>query len=920
VLIGRESECARIDEALERARLGRRAALLIRGEAGIGKTSLLEYAVERAADSTVVRATGIESESEIEFSGLLEVTRPLLGLLDELPERQTAALRGVLGLDRTAVQDPFTVGAGTLSLLSVAAENRPLLLVVDDAQWLDRASADAVRFAARRLDADRVCLLIAVRSDELRSDEWAGFDELRLGGLSLADARELVPGATRLTVADDVLARIHESTQGNPLALLELPQLLDTEQLTGAAPIAEPLPASESVRAAFARRADRLPAGARQALGVVAVASSPELAPIASALDRLGVGAAALEPAEDAGLVSIAAGEVRFRHPLVRAAIHETSPASERRAAHRALAAAYEELGDPDRSARHLAAGTLGPDEAAAGAVAAAAERSRERSAHQAASEAFELAARLTPAGPARWAYLTDAAEAAWEAGAHARAEELAAAAQAATDELRLRGRLLLLRGRLELQAGTLARARDAFLEAGRAFEGVDLTKTVIATDLGIWMCHFDGESDRALELAGALKEHVRGEPDLEPYVEYVLGRSLVRAGRMAEGSPLLEHAVASLLASPEATRVQLVRAATMLGLLERFRESLEIIERVTTQAREDGPTALAYALAQSSHFRGLSGDWQRAAADAEEGAALAQALELKNLEADCIANLVRLEARRGDEVRSREHVAAVGPVLSAAGMVSTTLQIECSLGLLELALDRLDDAVVRLGSAAEEIARRGFAERDLTPEPDLVEALVRAGRDAEAAEALERWAAAPRAALPWAPQLVERCRGLLASEDDVDGHMLEALRLHADTDEPFARARTLLCYGERLRRSGRRREARERIREAERLFDTLGARPWSDRARRELRASGERLRRREVAESEELTPQELQIALQVAEGKTNKEVGAALFLSHKTVEFHLSRIYRKLDLSSRAELIRRFAGRDATAELVGGR
>ena len=910
MLIGRGAERERIERLLSDARRGQSAALVVRGEAGIGKTTLLRYAVDLAEAMTVVTATGIESESEVEFSGLLELCRPLVDLLAEVPERQGAALRAVLGLGPTEERDRFAVGAALLGLLAAAGEANPVLVVVDDAQWLDHASADAVRFASRRLHADRVCFLFAVRDLEPSGADWLGFDDVRLGGLALDDARTLIARSVGAHVADDVAGRLHAATGGSPLALLELPRLLQPEQLDGRIPIADPLPAGERVQRAFVSQADQLPDDARLAVLVVAAATTRDLGPIAAALAILDLSSATLQPAEDMGLLTIVDGKVRFRHPLIRSAVHEVSPPSARRSAHAALAAAYEELGDADRSARHLAVATVGPDETAAATVAAAAGRALERAAFAAASDAFQSSAALTPPGRERAERLAEAAEAAWSAGATARSMSLAESAGANADDPQLRARLLHLRGRIELQAGAQNRAREQFLEAATLFGGHDPPRAVAAIRLAVWTCHFEGKIDLSLQLARRIREltPVDGSTaDLQ--AGYVLGRSLLLAGDSDEGVLVLQRTVQGLLEEGHASRSNLAQAASGLAVLERHRESRELVGVVTQLAREEGPMALAYALSQSGHIRGRGADWQRGMADAQEGVVLARALEQANLMADCLACLARIEARRGDENSCRSHAEQAFAVFDKAGMALSNVQLRCALGLLELGLDRLEDAVATLEEAASVVEAMGLVEREVAPVPDLVEALVRLGRLDEARSRLEPWAGrAPIARSLWGQPLALRCRGLLSSEENFDECFLRALQLHGEWDEPFALARTLLCYGERLRRAGRRRDARERLREAHTRFEELEARPWEERARRELRASGERLRRAHAVLGDELTPQEQQVAFQAAEGKSNKEVAAALFLSPKTVEFHLSRVYRKLDLSSRAELIHRFA------------
>ncbi|HJR94961.1 MAG TPA: AAA family ATPase, partial [Gaiellaceae bacterium] len=373
MLIGREAECARVEELLDRARMGRSGALVIRGEPGIGKTALLDHAAARADGATVVRTSGIESEAELQFSGLLDVCRPLLHRLAELPANQQEALRAVFDLGPAVAADRFAVGAATLGVLAAEADVAPVLVLVDDAQWLDSSSLDALLFATRRLQADRVAVLFAVREGEGASLETRGLDSIEVRGLSLEDAGDLLQ---RADMAADVVERLHEATGGNPLALLELPSVLSQEQLRGEEPLVDPLPAGSSVETAFARRAETLSADSRRALLFAAVSSTGELEPLVAALGSVGVEPAALEVAEDAGLVHLASDRLEFRHPLVRSAVYGVATPSERRAAHRALADA---LDSAEARAWHLAAAAFGPDEEAASALQQAAEQARSR-------------------------------------------------------------------------------------------------------------------------------------------------------------------------------------------------------------------------------------------------------------------------------------------------------------------------------------------------------------------------------------------------------------------------------------------------------------------------------------------------------------------------------------------------------------
>src|SRR5215204_4798237 len=392
MLVGREAERATIRNAIDAARAGRGGALVLRGEAGIGKTALLDDVVAHADAMTVVRTVGVESETELEFSALLDVCRPLLEHLTELPRQQADALRAVLGLGPAVALDRFATGAATLALLAAAAEVEPLLVVVDDAQWVDPESADALLFASRRLADDRVLVVFAVREGEERPFIAPGLASLRLEGLARDEAASLL--ARHASVPPGVAARLYEATGGNPLAMIELPALLSADQLAGAAPLQEPIPVGPSVEQAFAGQAAALPDDSRRALLVAAVSGTGEVETVMAALDALRLDAAALEPAEDAGLVSVLEGRLEFRHPLVRSAVYHAAPPSERRAAHRALADVLVGPARAEARAWHLAAAALRADEDAAQALEEACDRS---CSHAARALALERAARLTP-------------------------------------------------------------------------------------------------------------------------------------------------------------------------------------------------------------------------------------------------------------------------------------------------------------------------------------------------------------------------------------------------------------------------------------------------------------------------------------------------------------------------------------------
>ena len=909
VLIGRERECSQIDELLDRARLGRSGALVIRGEPGIGKTALLDYAAARAEEATVVRALGVESEAELQFSGLLEVCRPLLHRLDELPESQQKALRAAFDLGPAVAADRFAVGAATLGVLAAESDVAPVLVLVDDAQWLDSASADALLFATRRLQADRVAVLYAVREGEGKSLDIRGLTSIELKGLSRENAGDLLQGSD---IAADVVERLHEATAGNPLALLELPSVLSLEQLRGEEPLADPLPAGSSVETEFARRAETLLADSRRALLFAAVSSTGELEPLIAALGVVGVEPSALEAAEDAGLIRLGGDRLEFRHPLVRSAVYGVATPSDRRAAHRALADALVGSSRSEARAWHLAAAAVGPDEEAASALQQAAEHARRRSGYAAAASALEQAARLSPDRELGLERLAAAADAAWRAGRPTSASELVAETLASVRDVRIRAESLQLQGRIEYMAGNAEAAAGALLEAVALWVRSDPSQAIAASSDAVNALARMGDPDRGLAVARTARSFApldSGPADLEATV--ALGFALWLAGDYRDAEPHLRRALELLDAGSELTGpLQAGRIAAVFDWLSTYERGHTFLRARVADARASGAVGSLPALLATCSWLALhAGRWNEANADAAESLELSEVLGQPVARIQALGALTWLHALRGDQARCREYADATGSQSGDHfGLRRYQHLVLVCLGLLELSAGRIDAAIAQLEQIDRYADEPGIYIQGVAARLDLAELYVRAGRPAEAEATIESFESDARYSMPLLAAHLERVRGLLADADGFDACFSRALDLHESVESPFPRARTKLAYGERLRRAGRRVEAREQLREALEVFERLGARPWAESTRTELRASGETLRRREPGSMEQLTPQEVQIALQVAEGKTNKEVGAALFLSHKTVEFHLSRIYRKLDISSRAELIRRHA------------
>jgi DNA-binding CsgD family transcriptional regulator len=915
VLVGRQAERARIDELLERARRGRSGTLVLRGEPGIGKTSLLAYAAGAARGMTVVRTRGVESEASLAFVGLLDVCRPLLEYVSELPESQAGSLQAALGFEPGEVPDRLAVGAATLGLLAAAAESQPILVLVDDAHWVDEPSTGALLFATRRLQADAVAALFAVREGEGAKLEKSGLDELELVGLSRNDAAAIFAG---IDIAPDVAERLYAVTGGNPLGLVELPATLTPAQLRGDEPLAEPLPVGMRVERAFHGRLDQLDEDDRKALVIAAASGSSALTAIVTAIEAAGGDAGALDRAEDAGLLRLGDRDLQFRHPLLRSAVHQTATPSERRRAHNLLSDAFAHMGDEEQAAWHRAAAALGPDGAAAARLEEVAHNSRRRGAQAAAASAFERAAELTADHDLRIRRIFDAAESFWTAGQTRRAVELLDDGLATVRDEPVRAEMLWLRGHIEHHSGNSSTALQLLLDAAEEVETRDPTRAQEVLAEAFEASLASGNVEHRVDIAARL-EQLASQDESEPfYTSLILGVAAVMAGEQERGKRLLRRAreLVETGSGPEDEPLLRWPSVWATHWLNRWERAHQLTEQTIARLRAQGRIAsLPSALRELAISEFLLGSAWEARACAAEALSLAQDSGQTAHAGFAHAMLAHFEATRGDDDACVAHAAEAIRLSTEFGRLGLRLSAERALGLLELGHGRLDEATERLARWRRVGDAHGLDWHEINGSVDLVEALVRTGREDEA-EAVR--ARIPATTIPNSDALAERARGLLAG-DDFEKRFLTALERHAAGQDAFEEARTRLCFGERLRRAGRRQEARAHLHEALSTFELLGARPWLERASAELAATGEHYRRRDPAATEPLTPQELQVALQVAEGKANRDVAAALFLSPKTVEFHLTRVYRKLNVRSRAELARLLASTERRERLMGG-
>jgi DNA-binding CsgD family transcriptional regulator len=905
MLYGRDDERATIGALLEGARVSQSGALVLRGEAGIGKSALLEDARDRAADMHVLAARGVDSESELPFAALQQLVRPALEHIDALPAPQAAALRAALGLTEAAAEERFLVFSACLSLLSELAEQRPLLCLVDDAHWLDAASSDALQFVARRLDAEGIVLLFAAREGEGRVFEAAGIPSLRLKGLDAEAATTLLErdGITAAPAVRDVLLA---QTGGNALALVELPLALSDRQLAGEEPLPEVLPMTRQLERVFNDRVRQLPDDTRLVLLLAAADDSEDLALVTRAGARLGANISAFDAAEQAELVTIYGTRLEFRHPLIRSAVYGAATSGEQRDAHRVLAELLAESGDQaDRRAWHLASSALEPDEQVVEALVDAAERAEERAGHMAAAKALRRAAELSDDTSRRGRLLVRAASNLSLSGRDEHAVALANQALEVVAEPELRAELAHVH---ELAAVRRGRPHDVvsiLVEAAREVAPLDSAKaTQLLVDAAdaVWQ---GGDRAGYLDVAAlaATIAPPAGDETSRMFAASLAGFAAMIERNTVKGVPLLREVAAWGDATTEPRQVIWASyAAQWLGDEERFGV---LIDRAAALARERGELGiLADALGMRAGQRALTQHFDEAAVAASEAVQLARELNARNLELYPLAALAIVSAVRGVDEEAVSHAESVLGLATANGLRLRASMAVYALALLDLGRARWPEALERLQSFLAD--ESGSLDPVVGPIfPDLIEAAIRASKTEEAEAALplfEAWVG--YAGAPSAQPRLAVSRALLSDGEQAAEYYEEALEL-GELGRPFDFARTRLLYGEHLRRIRRRSDSRVQLRAALEAFERLRAEPWAERARAELRASGGTARKRDASAADPLTPQEVHIARLVSSGLTNKEVAAQLFLSPRTIDAHLRNIFGKVGVRSRTQLAR---------------
>jgi DNA-binding CsgD family transcriptional regulator len=914
-LLGRPGEQETLRRLVANVRGGQSAVLVLRGEAGIGKTELLRYLIRAATGFTVARAVGVESEMELAFAGLHQLCAPILARLGSLAAPQRHALSVAFGLTTGDNPDRFLVALAALSLMAETSEKRPLLCVVDDAQWLDRASAQVLGFVGRRLLAESVALVFAVRQPDA---ELAGLPELEVAGLRDDHARALLATVIPGRLDEGVSARIIEETRGNPLALLELYRHLGPAELAGGFALPDTGDLPRRIEDQYIERLGEFPPGTQRMILLAAADPVGDTALVFRAARLLGLGPDAVNPAVAAGLLSVGA-HVRFRHPLVRSAVYRAATARDRRAAHDALAAATDPATDPDRRAWHRAHATVGPDETVAGELIGSAGRALRRGGVAAAAAFWERAVVLTPDPGERAARALEAAGTKYQAGDFEAAQALLAAAEvgplselnhALVQRMRAQVAFALRRGSDAPPLLLRAAQRLAELDAGLARQTY-LEALVAAVYVG--RLAYRQDVLKIARAAAALpgEEMPTGEG---PAGDGSAGDGLLRglAVRLADGytaaAPLLSEALCRYRAQPPELDWRCVACNLVAMDLWDDQAWFELATGQVRLARANGTLSwLPFALDYLAELQIQAGELSAAAALLAEG----ERIDPGSRAATLPYVSLLLAAWRGD-------APAAGELTENLVQGARDRGEGAALTVAEYARAVLYNGVGDYRLAAE-AAERASATDELVISPwalyELVEAAVRSDQPDLAAGAARRLSEiAAASGTDWVLGAAARSRALLADGRAADELYGEALGRLGRTRMAAHLARARLCYGEWLRRQNRRVEARRQLRPAYEAFTSMGAQGFAERARRELVATGEKVRKRSEDTRADLTPQESEIAQLARDGLTNAQIGAQLFIGARTVEWHLRKVFGKLDIGSRRELdgaLRRQEGED---------
>ena len=917
MLHGRDIELARLDALIEDARRGTAGSVVVHGEPGVGKSALLAEVLSTLSGVRVLRTQGLESESPLAFAALHRLLRPVLDLVGRLPEPQAHAL-GVAFGQETGTVEPFLVAVATLSMLTEAAEQQPVVCVVDDAHWLDVASTDALLFATRRLEADPVAMVFAARDTDARTFTPEGVPSLRLDGLDAAAVRALLAENTSVVIAAEVTDRLLAETGGNPLALVELPAGLSDAQLAGTAPLPPQLMLTTGVERVFLDRSRRLTTGA-QTLMLVAVADDTgQLATVQRAAATLRVGPDTVAEAERSGLLAISGDTVTVRHPLVRSAVYQAATANERREVHRALADALDALEDSDRATWHRAVAADGPDEKLVAALDQVGARAERRGGYRAAADAYERAAELTADPLAKAGRQLAAARNAWASGQTSRSYRLLSAARGRADDPLLLADIDRLRGRIAVNVGSAADAHRIFTQAAeqvavhepvRALEmavaaavarshGIDSGARLPADTIDVTVSPQDTARTRCLKHLLVSTRH-----DI--------------AGDRASAFDELHAAQATALGAADTLADldllgNLANAALHLGDDEAHRHFYALM---LSTARENGDgMAVLYALQRVPFSHYVGGQWAALRNSSEEAVTLGLSVGQVAATAAPRAWLTLLAALEGrpdydERLTSLEALVAAHPPVGILAQPVADLT-RWAKGIKALFAGDANGALHQFRQMAAASWPMQLPALMLMSAQDRIDAAVRSGDRTQArawVRDLEAFAAGT--GLPWAQAAAAFGRAMSSEHDDAEqgdrvSELFEtSLAHHAAANRPYDRARVQLAYGEFLRRNQRRVDARIQLRAALVTFEDLHAGPLVERAGQELRASGETARKRDPSTALNLTPMELKVAELVSQGLSNKDVAAQCWVSPRTVAFHLRNVFTKTGVTSRGEL-----------------
>jgi DNA-binding CsgD family transcriptional regulator/tetratricopeptide (TPR) repeat protein len=908
-LINRVSETATLEALLDAVRHGLSGALVLRGQAGIGKTALLERAICSAPDFLAVRALGMECEMELGFAGLHQLVLPFLPHLDRLPVPQRDALGAAFGLIAVPPPARFQVGLATLTLLANAASEQPLLCIIDDAQWLDMESSEVLAFVARRLIADRIALLFAVREPAERRTGLTGLPELWIDGLHARDARRLLATVVGGPLAGQVSERIIAETEGNPLAILELTTELTPRELGSASLLPEPLPIGSRLQQRFVAQMRGLPADTQTFLLLAAAESSGDPVVVWRAARQLGLEQDAVAAAEAARLL-VVGRQILFRHPLIRSAIYHSASAAERRRIHAALAAASDATIHPSRHAWHRAYAAMEPDEEVAAELAQAGKHAQRRGSHATAAALYSRAAELTPDHGVRADRFVAAARGSLIAGAPDRAQALLDEAMPGLEDPLQRAMAQSLEAGVRFALGQGGETALILLEAARSMAPLDVTlarQTLLGALEAAVYIQPATTGPVLREIAGEAKA-IPQPPESPPSaVDFLLDgyAALITAG-YPSGVPLLKQAIPRMLTEGlDATDGLRWLGLVLLAAYDLFDDVAihTLATRWVRLAREHAAlTILPIALSYLGGAELTAGRLQECQALAEQSLEISASTGNPGMLGAAARGNAHLLAWRGNEAEARARAAAHMAYALERGQTSSVILAHYALTVLELGLGRYQAALENaLPLYADDPPVAGSWVL-----PNLVEAAARSGHDSAAREALKRLAERAEASgTPLALGFLARARALVAGDAKAESLYEESIDQLGRSSAKPELARSHLLFGEWLRRQSRRRDARDQLRTAHDMFASMGLEAFAERARVELLATGERARKRTVETQAQLTPQETQIARLVREGARNQEIAAQLFISTSTVEYHLVRVFRKLGVTSRTQLAR---------------